>query len=73
MIGQLTKETGCQVFSTTHSYECVDGAVESLGTQDGEEEQLAVIRLSYEHGEAIPFLFDDDSLQYAISKDIEVR
>jgi hypothetical protein len=72
IIGKLARETYCQVFATTHSYECIGGAsilTEGKPTQD----LFGFIRLDHKDGAIVPKIFDNDSFEYALSHNWEVR
>jgi ABC-type branched-subunit amino acid transport system ATPase component len=72
IVGKLTGETGCQVFATTHSYECISGATE-LAADDANSDLFRFIRLDWEGGIVVPHVFENDSFEYAIHNDWEVR
>lgn len=70
VIGKLSETTNCQVFATTHSYECIQGAVPLV---TGKDETFRFIRLERIDSEIKPHPFDSDSFDYAVSNDWEVR
>jgi hypothetical protein len=70
IIGRLAKDTKCQVFATTHSYECINGAVALAADNMG---LFRFIRLDKIDGAIIPHSFDDDSFEYALKNEWEVR
>jgi AAA15 family ATPase/GTPase len=72
IVGRLAAETKCQVFATTHSYECISGAV-ALADHDVNGDLFRFIRLDRQDDGIVPRAFDNDSLGYAIRNDWEVR
>ncbi|MDR0380278.1 MAG: AAA family ATPase [Candidatus Accumulibacter sp.] len=72
IIGELAAETKCQVFATTHSYECISGAV-GLADSDANDDLFRFIRLDRQDGIVVPRAFDNESFGYAIRNDWEVR
>lgn len=72
IIGKLAGETGCQVFATTHSYECVSGAA-GLAANDADSNLFRFIRLDQEDGVVVSHVFENDSFNYAVHNDWEVR
>ncbi len=72
LIEEVSRKTGGQVFATTHSYECIQGAFYGL-KEAPDSDALRYVRLG-KHGDKIePHLFSDGSLGLAIEKDLEVR
>jgi ABC-type branched-subunit amino acid transport system ATPase component len=71
IIATVAKETGSQVFATTHSYECITAAVE--GTSEIDSSLLNYVRLGKEEGAIVPYTFAGDDLAYALDREIEVR
>jgi ABC-type thiamine transport system ATPase subunit len=72
IIGKLATETKCQVFATTHSYDCISGATK-LADNDPEGNLFRFIRLDRQDDIVVPRVFDNDSFGYAIRNDWEVR
>ena len=72
IIGELAIMTGCQVFATTHSYECITGAT-VLAEDTGKSEMFRFIRLDWHNDEITPKAFENDSFRYAIENNWEVR
>jgi AAA15 family ATPase/GTPase len=72
IIGKLATETKCQVFATTHSYECLSGAI-GLADNDLEGNLFRFVRLDRQDDDIVPRVFDNDSFEYAIRNDWEVR
>ena len=72
IIGKLATETGCQVIATSHSYECIGGAT-VLTTNSENSELFRYIRFERNNGMVVPKIFENDSFEYAIKNDWEVR
>ncbi len=72
IIGKTAKETSCQVFATTHSYECIRGAA-AFADNDANSEAFRFIRLEKQGDGIVPQVFENDSLEYAVKNDWEVR
>ena len=72
IIGRITTETGCQVLATTHSYECINGAV-ALAEDTTTPELFRFIRIDSNDGKRTPHVFDNDSFEYAVKSEWEVR
>jgi hypothetical protein len=72
IIGKLAAETKCQIFATTHSYECLSGAI-GLADNDLEGNLFRFVRLDRKDDDIEPRVFDNDSFEYAIRNDWEVR
>ncbi|MDR1564627.1 MAG: ATP-binding protein [Oscillospiraceae bacterium] len=69
VIEHLAEKTKCQVFATTHSYECISGARE-LAKND---ELFRFIRLAKVDDEVVAKPFDSEGLEYALEHEWEVR
>jgi AAA15 family ATPase/GTPase len=69
-IGKLAEETKCQVIITTHSYECISGAT-MLATKS--PNLFRYVRLDRSNGIVAAKLFENDSFEYAIKNEMEVR
>ncbi|MCL2049592.1 MAG: AAA family ATPase [Defluviitaleaceae bacterium] len=72
IIGKLTIETGCQVFATTHSSECIDGSLK-LATSSENPDLFRFVRLDRVEGVVVPKIFSNDSFEYAVNNNWEVR
>jgi hypothetical protein len=72
IICKLAAETHCQVFATTHSYECISGAME-LAADEARESLFRFVRLEQENDIVVPHVFENDSFAYAVRNDWEVR
>jgi AAA15 family ATPase/GTPase len=72
IIGKLAIETNCQVFATTHSYECICGA-KTLATNAASPDLFRFVRLDRKNADIAPKVYENDSFEYAVSNDWEVR
>jgi hypothetical protein len=72
LIFKLSAETNCQVFATTHSYECIDGAI-AAAAKNHNGDNLSYIRLGEKDGEIFPHIFSKESLDFALKSEMEVR
>jgi AAA15 family ATPase/GTPase len=70
ILGKLAEETKCQLFITTHSYECISGAT-VLAVEN--PNLFRYVRLDRSGGAVIPKPFDNDSFEYAVKNEMEVR
>jgi AAA15 family ATPase/GTPase len=71
MLGKVAKETNCQIFATTHSYECIEGATV---LNENEPELFGFIRLDRDKNDnIIPKMYSGETFQYAMDYDWEVR
>jgi AAA15 family ATPase/GTPase len=71
LISSVAKETNSQVIATTHSYECINAAVE--GTAKVDSSLLTYVRLGKEADSIVPYYFFGDDLAYALKCDMEIR
>lgn len=73
LIATLSEKTQCQVFATTHNYECIQSALRGT-SKNGHRERFSYIRLGRNSEGVIQSnRFHPDMLEYAISTDMEVR
>jgi predicted ATPase len=72
IIGKLATETNCQVIATSHSYECIQGAL-GLATDTEKPDLFRFIRLDKVNGKPVAKVFDNDSFENLIENDWEVR
>jgi AAA15 family ATPase/GTPase len=70
MLGKVAKETNCQIFATTHSYECIEGATV---LNENEPELFGFIRLVRDEENIIPKNYANDVFEYALKNNWEVR
>lgn len=71
-IANAAQESKCQVIATTHSYECVAGAVEGIEKTDMKD-SFCLFRLAQEKEGRVAYRYSEDLLQYALESDVEVR
>lgn len=69
-IGDAAKQYNCQIFATTHSYECIMSA-KSAYKEDGDTFQY--VRLQRKEDNIIAKLYDYDMLAVAMNAEMEVR
>lgn len=73
VIAKAAQENNCQVIATTHSYECIAGAVAGMEKTNLQDE-FAFYRLSKDNKKGNSAKrFTNDLLKYAIESDAEVR
>jgi energy-coupling factor transporter ATP-binding protein EcfA2 len=72
MIASLAIQEKCQIVATTHSYECISGALEGIKAT-GLEEEFAYVRLDKVNETVVPKTYTSDMLERALEKDWEVR
>ncbi len=72
IIAQTAHENGCQIIATTHSYECIVGAVEGI-ERAGYSSEFCYYRLDKNGTGNHVFRYSDDLLQTAVVTDMEVR
>jgi hypothetical protein len=72
IIGKLALETKCQLFSTTHSLECIN-ATSVLLAEEETRDLIRYIRLDNINGDIKPIIFSNEQLEFAINSNIEVR
>jgi AAA15 family ATPase/GTPase len=71
ILAKLAKETGCQIFATTHSYECIEGAKE---LNQNEPELFGFFRLDRDtDGNIIPKAFTQSMFETSFENGWEVR
>lgn len=71
-IANAAQKSNCQVIATTHSYECVAGAVEGIEKADMKD-KFCFFRLAQEKNGRVAYRYSEDLLQYALESDVEVR
>ena len=72
IIGKLVTDTGCQLFATTHSYECINGAI-ALSINKDAPNLFRFVRLDNSDETIIPHVFENDSFEYAVENEWEIR
>lgn len=71
IILEAAKKLNVQVFATTHSIECIKAF--SRAASDGEESDVALIRLEYLNGDLRAVEYSEEELRIATNQHIEVR
>ena len=72
LIASLATQEKCQVIATTHSYECINGALEGVKNVELQD-NFAYIRLDIEDENVVAKTFTSDMLEFALTSDWEVR
>jgi len=72
IISELAVETKCQVFATTHSYECINAAV-PIANSNESSELFNFMRLDRVEGVTFAKVYDNDSFEFAVENKWEVR
>ncbi len=72
VIGTAARENGCQIVATTHSYECIAGAIDGI-EQARLQELFCYYRIERRDGESLAFRYSGDLLDAAIDSGMEVR
>ena len=70
-IGEAARAVNCQVFATTHSYECIQAAQVTFA--DNGEEDLTFIRLERKGEQIRAVVVNEENLETAIGHDWEMR
>ena len=70
-IGDAARIANCQIFATTHSYECIQAAQRAFA--DNGEEDLTFIRLEHDGDDIRPIVADEETLETAIGHSWEMR
>jgi len=72
MISTLAIRENCQIIATTHSYECISGALDGVKAA-GMEDSFAFVRLDKSDKGVVPKTYTGDMLERALGSDWEVR
>lgn len=72
VIALTAQKYNCQVIATTHSYECIRAAVESI-EESGRMENFCYFRIDREREGHVAYRYSDDLLKAAINTNLEVR
>ncbi|MCL2775420.1 MAG: ATP-binding protein [Oscillospiraceae bacterium] len=72
LIATLATQEKCQIVATTHSYECINGALEGVKKVELQD-NFAYIRLDIEDDTVVAKTFPSDMLEIALTSDLEVR
>lgn len=71
-IAHTAQKSNCQVIATTHSYECVAGAVEGIEKAD-RKDNFCFFRLAQEKNGRRAYRFSPDVIRTALDAEMEVR
>ena len=66
------KLANCQIIATTHSYECIQNAID-YATRNSEEDRFGFVRLEKRNEDVCAKPFSINALDYAVKSEIEVR
>lgn len=72
VIASVAEKNNCQVIATSHSYECIVGAVEGIG-KAGMENNFRYYRIESSGDENRVFGYSGDLIRYAVDRNMEVR
>jgi len=72
MISTLAIQEKCQIIATTHSYDCISGAVKGIKAANLED-NFAYARLDKVDNSIVPKIFTCDMLERALGSDWELR
>ena len=72
ILATAAKESNCQIIATTHSYECIQNAVDGIA-EAGMEDSFCLYRLERKGEENRAFRLSGDLLHYSIDANMEVR
>lgn len=72
IIAQTSYENDCQIIATTHSYECIVGALDGIEQAD-RSSAFCYYRLDKNNEGNSVYRYSDDLLQVAVTTDMEVR
>jgi AAA15 family ATPase/GTPase len=73
IIADTSVKTKCQIFATTHSYECIQGAYDYIKKENQKIENISYIRLGKLQKEVVPHIFSTESFIFAIENNMEIR
>ncbi len=62
----------CQIFATTHSYECIQSAF-NASLQTARHGEFTYLRLSSQNGSLKANTFDSEAIEVAIKSELEIR
>ena len=72
MISTLAIQNQCQIIATTHSYECINGALDGVNAAN-QEDSFTYVRLDKDDRGIVPKSFTYDMLERALDSDWEIR
>lgn len=71
-MADVAKQCNCQIIATTHSYECIVGAMDGL-EQGGLSKEFCYFRLDREEDQTVAKRYSNTLLRAAIDRKLEVR
>ena len=72
LIASAARESRCQIIASTHSYECVQSAVDGI-TKAGMMDHFCLYRLEHQDDQNRAFRMDAELVRYSIDANMEVR
>ena len=72
IIATIARKYACQIIATTHSYECIVGAIDGIESADRKHE-FCYFRINKNNGENRVYRYSHDILCTAIDGEMEVR
>ena len=72
LIAKSAKDYNCQIIATTHSYECIQKAVQGIKRADMER-KFCLYRVEHRDGENYAFQFDGEMARQSVEMNMEVR
>lgn len=72
IIATIARKYACQIIATTHSYECIVGAIDGIESADRKHE-FCYFRLNKKGTQNRTYRYSDELLRIAIAEDMEVR
>ena len=71
-IATIARKYACQIIATTHSYECIVGAIDGIESADRKHE-FCYFRLNRKDAQNRAYRYSGELLRIAIAEDMEVR
>ena len=71
-IVNAAQENNCQIIATTHSYECLQNAVDGID-EAGMEDAFCLYRIEHKNGANHAFRLTGDMVHYSVDANMEVR
>lgn len=72
VIATVANDNSCQVIATTHSYECIVGAIDGI-ERVGRQEDFCYLRLAQKDSDITVYRYSNELLRTAVDADMEVR
>lgn len=72
IIATIARKYACQIIATTHSYECIVGAIDGIESA-GRKHEFCYFRLNRNGTQNRAYRYSDELLRIAIAEDMEVR